>query len=61
MRPTLDRCDEQGLPAYLEASSERNAALYQRLGFHCVEVLRFAGCPPLRLMMRPPQPWPRTT
>ncbi|MGN6187448.1 MAG: GNAT family N-acetyltransferase [Conexibacter sp.] len=55
MRPTLDRCDTEGLPAYLEASSERNAALYERLGFRCVEVLRFAGSPPLRLMTRPPQ------
>jgi GNAT superfamily N-acetyltransferase len=59
MRPTLDRCDEQGLPAYLEASSERNAVLYERLGFQCTEVLRFAGSPPLRLMMRPAQPQPR--
>jgi GNAT superfamily N-acetyltransferase len=59
MRPTLDRCDKEGLPAYLEASSERNAALYERLGFQCTEVLRFAGSPPLRLMTRPPQPWPR--
>lgn len=56
MRPTLDRCDEEGLPAYLEASSERNAVLYERLGFQCTEILRFAGSPPLRLMMRPPQP-----
>jgi GNAT superfamily N-acetyltransferase len=61
MRPTLDRCDEEGLPAYLEASSERNAALYERLGFQCTEVLRFAGSPPLRLMVRPPQPWPQAT
>jgi hypothetical protein len=49
------------VPAYLEASSERNAALYERLGFQCAEVLRFAGSPPLRLMLRPPQPWPRAT
>ena len=61
MRPTLDRCDEEQLPAYLEASSERNAALYERLGFQCTEVLRFAGSPPLRLMMRPPEPWPQAT
>jgi ribosomal protein S18 acetylase RimI-like enzyme len=60
MRPTLDRCDQEGLPAYLEASSERNAALYERLGFQCTEVLRFAGSPPLRLMVRPPQPSPQT-
>jgi GNAT superfamily N-acetyltransferase len=61
MRPTLDRCDKESLPAYLEASSERNAVLYERLGFQCTEVLRFAGSPPLRLMMRPPQPWPSAT
>lgn len=61
MRPTLDRCDQEGLPAYLEASSERNAALYERLGFQCTEVLRFAGSPPLRLMTRPPQPRPQAT
>ena len=61
MRPTLDRCDEERLPAYLEASSERNAALYERLGFQCTEVLRFAGGPPLRLMTRQPQPLPPAT
>jgi ribosomal protein S18 acetylase RimI-like enzyme len=61
MRPTLDRCDQERLPAYLEASSERNAALYERLGFQCTAVLRFAGSPPLRLMTRPPQPWPQAT
>jgi ribosomal protein S18 acetylase RimI-like enzyme len=54
MRPTLDRCDAEGLPAYLEASSERNAALYERLGFTIVRLLRFAGSPPVRLMVRRP-------
>jgi RimJ/RimL family protein N-acetyltransferase len=54
IRPTLDCCDEEGLPAYLEASSERNAALYARLGFELKDELRFAGSPPLRLMLRPP-------
>ncbi|MFD0317242.1 GNAT family N-acetyltransferase [Streptomyces flavalbus] len=29
----LERCDREGLPAYLEASSERSRALYERLGF----------------------------
>jgi ribosomal protein S18 acetylase RimI-like enzyme len=56
MGPTLDRCDEEGLPAYLEASSERNARLYERLGFQCTSELRFAGSPPLRLMVRAPRP-----
>jgi ribosomal protein S18 acetylase RimI-like enzyme len=54
MRPTLDRCDQEGLPAYLEASSERSAALYERLGFELRSELRVAGSPPLRLMLRPP-------
>jgi GNAT superfamily N-acetyltransferase len=54
MRPTLDLCDQGGLPAYLEASSERNAALYERLGFQVKSELRVAGSPPLRLMLRPP-------
>ena len=29
----LDRCDREGLPAYLEASSARSRKLYERLGF----------------------------
>lgn len=33
LRRTLDHCDQEGMPAYLEASTERSAALYQRLGF----------------------------
>jgi ribosomal protein S18 acetylase RimI-like enzyme len=54
MGPTLERCDTEGLPAYLEASSERNAALYERLGFRLQREVRFASSPPLRLMVRPP-------
>jgi GNAT superfamily N-acetyltransferase len=33
LRPMLATCDAQRLPAYLEASSERNRALYLRHGF----------------------------
>ncbi|MFF4758673.1 GNAT family N-acetyltransferase [Streptomyces sp. NPDC001292] len=33
VRHVLDRCDREGLPAYLEASSERSTKLYERLGF----------------------------
>ncbi|QNE75019.1 GNAT family N-acetyltransferase [Streptomyces finlayi] len=29
----LQRCDQEGTPAYLEASSERSRGLYERLGF----------------------------
>jgi GNAT superfamily N-acetyltransferase len=54
MAPTLERCDREGLPAYLEASSERSAALYERLGFEHVAELSVRDSPPLRLMLRPP-------
>jgi GNAT superfamily N-acetyltransferase len=56
LAPTLARCDREGLPAYIEASSERSAALYERLGFQHTRELRVGGSPPLRLMLRPPAP-----
>jgi len=52
--PTLERCDREGLPAYLEASSKRSVALYERLGFEHLSELSIAGSPPLWLMLRPP-------
>jgi ribosomal protein S18 acetylase RimI-like enzyme len=55
LSPTLARCDRDGLPAYLEASSERSVALYERLGFEHVRELRFLGSPPIWRMLRPPQ------
>ena len=56
MQPVLRRCDEQGLPAYLETDTERNVALYKRHGFEVTE--RFdlpGGGPPIWLMWREPQ------
>ncbi|MFF1354163.1 GNAT family N-acetyltransferase [Streptomyces sp. NPDC058297] len=35
MAPVLDRCDREGVAAYLEASSARSRVLYERLGFAC--------------------------
>jgi GNAT superfamily N-acetyltransferase len=55
MRPTLERADSAGLPAYIEASSERSSALYERLGFVHMDVLELPeGGPPVWLMRRPP-------
>jgi GNAT superfamily N-acetyltransferase len=55
IRPVLDRCDGDGLPAYLEASSERSAALYERLGFVHLGMLELpGGGPPVWPMRRPP-------
>ena len=33
LMPVLDRCDSDGLPAYLESSNPRNVPFYLRLGF----------------------------
>ena len=55
MQPTLERADSAGLPAYIEASSQRSAALYERLGFVHMDVLELPeGGPPVWLMRRSP-------
>ena len=55
MQPTLGRADAAGLPAYIEASTERSAALYERLGFVHMDVLELPeGGPPVWRMRRPP-------
>ncbi len=55
MQPTLQRADSAGLPAYIEAGTERSAALYQRLGFRHIDVLELPdGGPPVWRMLRPP-------
>jgi GNAT superfamily N-acetyltransferase len=54
MAPTLERADSAGLPTYLEASSDRSAALYERLGFAHLDLLELPGGPPVWPMRRPP-------
>jgi GNAT superfamily N-acetyltransferase len=55
LRPMLQRCDSEGMPAYLEATTPRNRDLYERLGFALVEEMRFPGDgPPLWRMWREP-------
>ncbi|WP_225655814.1 GNAT family N-acetyltransferase [Streptomyces pseudogriseolus] len=52
----LDRCDREGRAAYLEASSERSAVLYRRLGFeHIGEPLRLPDGPLMYPMWREPR------
>jgi ribosomal protein S18 acetylase RimI-like enzyme len=56
MRPVLDECDADGIPAYLEASSERNRALYERHGFEVMDEYHlWDGGPPGWRMWREPR------
>ena len=55
LRRALERCDRHGFPAYLEATSPRNAALYERLGFNAVGRIQAGSSPEIIPMLRPPQ------
>ena len=56
LAPVLDRCDAEGIPAYLESSKESNVAFYARHGFHLVGELHPNGAPTMYRMWRDPQP-----
>ena len=58
LQSRLSRADEQALPAYLEATSVRNRALYERHGFEVTGELSVDGSPPLWQMWRDPRPAP---
>jgi len=55
LAPVLRCCDEQGLPAYLEASREENIAYYERYGFEFVAPYALPGGPSVYRMLRPPR------
>ncbi|HCA88282.1 MAG TPA: GNAT family N-acetyltransferase [Streptomyces sp.] len=56
MAPVLQRCDSEGTPAYLEASSVRSRALYEREGFVFTgETVDLPGGPPMWPMWREPR------
>ncbi|GAA2763067.1 GNAT family N-acetyltransferase [Streptomyces paradoxus] len=53
----LDRCDREGLPAYLEASNARSRRLYERLGFEPAgPALDLPDGPSMWPMWREPRP-----
>ena len=56
LRSGLDRCDRHSMPAYLEATTDRNRRLYERSGFHATGELTVAGSPPMWAMWRDPAP-----
>jgi ribosomal protein S18 acetylase RimI-like enzyme len=55
LEASLVKCDEAGIPAYLESTSPRNVALYRRYGFKVTGEIRVGTCPPLIPMIRPPR------
>src|SRR3954454_17032844 len=56
LRPMLERCDSEGVPAYLEATSARNRTLYRRHGFEDQKALNLPdGGPPMYPMWRQPR------
>jgi ribosomal protein S18 acetylase RimI-like enzyme len=55
LAPVLERCDREGVPAYLESSKERNLAFYARHGFRVTGEVGMPFGPPLWLMWRDPR------
>ena len=55
LAPVLERCDREGMPAFLEASTPRNRALYERHGFAVSEEFKLGRtAPPQWRMWREP-------
>jgi GNAT superfamily N-acetyltransferase len=54
LAPVLDRCDADGVPAYLETNRESNLPYYRRFGFELTEQISLHDSPPLWLMWREP-------
>ncbi|MFN2617086.1 MAG: GNAT family N-acetyltransferase [Thermoleophilaceae bacterium] len=56
MRPILERCDGERMPAYLEATTPRNRTCYERQGFEVTEEIHFPkDGPPAWRMWREPR------
>ena len=56
LTPVLERCDADGMPAYLESSNPRNISFYERHGFVRRALFALpAGCPVITPMWRDPR------
>ena len=52
LAPVLERCDREGMPAYLESSKAANIPFYNKHGFEVVDELCVPGGPSLWPMVR---------
>jgi hypothetical protein len=55
LRHVTDRCDREGVLAYLESSNPRNIPLYERHGFEIVGRAQSGGSPVITPMLRKPK------
>jgi GNAT superfamily N-acetyltransferase len=55
MAPVLETCDRDRVPAYLEATSERNKQLYLRHGFEVIDEIALPDGPTMWCMWRSPR------
>jgi GNAT superfamily N-acetyltransferase len=52
MKHALQRCDEEGIAAYLESSNPRNISLYERHGFRVIGAIQHGSSPTMTPMLR---------
>ena len=55
LAPVLDRCDSEGVAAYLETATARNVDFYARHGFRVSDELQLPSGPRMWLMWRDPR------
>lgn len=55
MAPVLEKCDRDAVPAYLEATSERNKQLHLRHGFEVTDEIPLPDGPTMWCMWRSPR------
>lgn len=54
LRPILERCDREQLPAYLESTNPRNIPFYESLGFASMGTIQAGKSPEIVPMLREP-------